>query len=162
MKKFEKITAVIAVIAVGLKFLHIPGADILTILSFSALSIFYFLCTTALLNGIPFSMDLLKNNLLRNNMYGKTNEERLFGTPLMMFVARLTGWSLALTLLGILFKVLHWAGANVTLIVGAGNLCIMAIVAIIGYLKTYSRFHVGVLVRAAIIGGLGLVSYFLF
>jgi len=162
MKKFEKITAVIALIALALKLLQIPGADILMVLSFGILSMFYFLCTTALLNGIPFSMDLLKNNLLRNNMYGKTNEERLFGTPLMMFVTRLTRWSLAITLIGTLFKILHHPGADVMLVIGVGTLCIMAIVAIIGYLKTYSQFYVGVLVRTVIVGGLGLISYFLF
>ena len=154
MKRFEIITGIIALIALVLNFLHIPGAVILMMLSFGILSIFYFLCTPALLSGIPFSLDLL-----RNNMYGKTNETEMLGTPFMRFVARLTGYSLAMILMGILLKIMHLPGAvwiNLIMLCCLCCLAVIAIILIIKYVKTRSLFYVGIIVRIMIISALGL------
>ena len=155
MKKFEITTAVIALVAVGLKFLHIPGANMLMMLSFGSLAIFYCICTPALLNDIPFSMDLLKNS-----RYNDPNNQML-GTTLEVFVARLTGYSFAVVILGILFKILSLEGANFMLMAGLISLFIIAIVAIVKYIKTRSQFYSGILIRSVIIVGIGLSIFVL-
>ena len=143
MKKFEITTAIIAIIALGMKLLHIPGATILMLLSFLALATFYYLFSFALLNTIPLG------DIFKKEAYKETNWKRIVG-------AVVTGFALSEVLGGMLFKFLHLPGASIMLLVGVGTLCIVAIIAIIQYLRTHSQFYAGVLVRTAIIGGLGL------
>ena len=151
MKKFEKIVAVLSVIAVVMTFLHVQGANILMMLTFGTLATFYYLFSFALLNNIPF------RDIFKREAYKGTNWKRIA-------VAICTGYALSVVFIGILFKLLYLPGAFIMLIVGITNLFIIfiiAIVSIIKYVKTHSRFYVGVLVRSVIVGGLGASLFLL-
>jgi hypothetical protein len=76
-----------------LKFLHLPGAGVLLVLSLSALVLLY--CPGA----IYFFSD---------NTYKKQNN------PLSI----ISGFFLAIITIGILFKLQYWTGANVYLLIG--------------------------------------------
>ena len=49
------------------------------------------------------------------------------GAPLWKFAMTLTGYSLATTLIGLLFIIMHWTGGDKLMIIGVGCLAISAI-----------------------------------
>lgn len=143
MKRFEIIIAIFSVIAVALKFLHVPGAMILTFTFFLIYSMFYYIFSFALLNNIRV------RDIFKIEAYKGINWKRIVG-------AVGVGYSLSLVILGICFRLLPLSGANIILLIGLSDLFIIAVVAIIKYVKTRSKFYVGILTRIAIIGGIGL------
>ena len=149
MKKIEIIIAAVSVIALVLSILSVPYAKFSAHAIFTIYSMFYWLFSFALLNNIRF------RDIFKKEAYKGVGWKRIVG-------AICTGYALSLVIIGILFKIMSFPGAGIMLLLGVGYLCIIAIVAIVKYVQTRSQFYVGVLVRIAIIGGLGLVSFFLF
>ena len=149
MKKFEITIAVIALIALGLKLLQIPGAGLLITVSLMTYNVAYSFLGFVILNKIRI-IDILKKD-----SYNEISHLRIVGSVYL-------GWALGITIYGVLFKIMLWKGADTMLLTGISSLLVFAIVAIVKYVKTRSQFYVGVLTRIAIVGGLGLISYFLF
>lgn len=83
MKKFELIVVLLVLLAIILKLLHITGSGILTVLTFSTLSIFYYL-SFALFNGIRL------RDIFKNAAYKDTNAKRIIGAIGLGFVLYLT------------------------------------------------------------------------
>ncbi len=93
LKYFEKIFAGICVFAFCLKLLHIPGSNILLI-QFLSLLVFLYL---------PFGFFFL-----RDKETGKQN----------VLLSVLGGMVLAVAPIAVLFKLMHWHGANLLLLTG--------------------------------------------
>ena len=60
------------------------------------------------------------------------------GAPLWKFAMTLTGYSLATTLIGLLFIIKHWPGSDMLMIIGVGCLAICAIAWLV-YLRYYRK-----------------------
>jgi hypothetical protein len=106
MKTLEKILAVAALLALLMKFFHLPGAGILLVLSLFTLAFVYF----------PLGFLLFK-----------PGNGKLFYLPLFF-----AGWAFSMPVIGILFKFQYWPGAgNILFIGGAATLVMVAVLAIV-------------------------------
>ncbi len=139
MKLTEKILGIIILIGLTAKFFHLPGAAGILVLGFTLLANFYFVFSFALLNGVPLS------KMASKGAYAHTNGGRIVGSIL-------TGFNLAVTVVGITFKVMHWPGAMSMLITGIPALVITAIICLAKVKGPGRPFYLGVLLRLAIIG----------
>ncbi len=144
MKKIELILGVIAIIGIVLKLFHIPGGAALTILSLLTLSVFYYVFSFALFNGIRL------RDIFKKEAYKETNIWRIIG-------AIVIGWDLSIVIIGGLFKLQSWPGGNLELLIGLVIAIIILIIAMIFYLKNKAEYYKRIAIRIAIYGGLGLV-----
>jgi len=142
MKKLEITIAILSAIVVVLKILHIPFAGILTMIILFIFSMSYYFLGFAVLNNIRLK------DILKKDAYQATSHLRIVGTVYF-------GFALGTTIYGILMEVIYNQGRFI-LIVGLCYLFIVAVVALVKYLKTHSQFYIEALVRIAIIGGIGL------
>jgi hypothetical protein len=146
MKKFELIVGFIAILGIFLKILHIPGGSILTVLAFSTLSMFYYVFSFALFNGISL------RNIFKKVSYKDTNAKRIIGAIGL-------GWALSAILTGVLFKLLFWSGANIQLRGGLYAIGLILPIATIFYFRNKTDYYKRIFKRIAIYGGLGLILY---
>ncbi|MCL2131556.1 MAG: hypothetical protein FWH36_03735 [Lentimicrobiaceae bacterium] len=163
MRKFEITIAILSVIALVLNLLYIPGGTILAFLTFGVYAIFYYICSVALFNDIPFSAALFRVALLRNGQLGYTKKNDPYAeiSKWRKNISSFTGWGLSLVILGILFRFLSLAGWKIMLALGLCSLYIILIAAVIKYLKTHAQFYIRIAKRSAIIGGVGLFAFLL-
>ena len=145
MKKFELSVGLIAIIAIILKVLQIPGSGVLTVLTFSTLSIFYYL-SFALFNSIRL------RDIFKSAAYKDTNAKRIIGAVGL-------GFSLSAILMGALFKLQFWPGGTAQLKIGLVTTGIILIIAAIFYFRNKIEYYRRVFKRIAVIGGLGLLLY---
>jgi hypothetical protein len=143
MKKFEKVLGIIVVIALVLKLASIPGASVLLTFSLSILSCFYYLFSFAFFNNIKLK-----------NIFNRKSYE---GILVQVLGSIGIGVVLAHICIGILFHVHHWQGATMLLYAGLITAFIVAVVFLITYPRSKSNFTKAVILRTAIIGGLGLL-----
>lgn len=136
--KTEKILAVIVVIGLILKFFHIPGGNILTILSMMVISFFYF----------PLGFYFLSDKKIDNRTVG---------------FSVLSGFLLSTLVMGCLFKLMSWTGAMVVLSVGIIS-CLP--IAFIAYRKfttqkegEHSHYYKNIVIRVVFFGILGLLGF---
>ena len=151
MKKFEITIAIISFTAFVLNILlvpFLPHTAIPMYIFFSIASLLYCYLGFAIFNGIPI------RNIFKKDAYKGTNPKRIVG-------AICTGYALSMVILGIFFKVMSFPGAGIMLTVGLACLLVVTAVAMVRYVKTHSQFYIGIFVRIAIIGGLGLLLFLL-
>ena len=148
MKKFELIVGLTAILGVLLRIFHIPGGSILTMLSFTTLSAFYFLFSFALFNDIKL------RDIFKKESYKDTSVKRIIGAIVL-------GFGLSPIILGGLFKLLSFAGANIQLLIGLLTTGIVLVIAIIFYFRSKADYYKRIFIRIAIYGGLGLILYFI-
>lgn len=144
MKKTEKIISIIAFIALGLKLIFIPGSGLLTVLSFSTLSLIYFYFGFALFNNIQLK------KIFKKDSYIHISSLRILG-------AVGAGLSLSMIAIGIMFKFQSWPGASFNLGAGLLMLSIVIIVGLIKYSKTKDEYYINIFKRGAVFGGIGLI-----
>ncbi len=144
MKKTELTILIISIIAIALNFFLVPGGTVLTVFSISFLTTIYFYFGFALFNNIKL------RNIFKKESYKGITSQRLIGSIG-------AGLALALTAIGILFKLLSWPGSTVNLGVGLLGLLIVLIIGSIKYFNNKSKFYLPIFKRTALIGGLGLV-----
>ena len=147
MKKVEIIFGLLVVIALVLNIFLITTGTMFTILLLGLLSTFYMYLSFALFNNIGL------RKIFKKESYEKTSKLRVVG-------AVLTGFALAMTLIGILFKVQSWP-ATVNLFGGLMGLLIALIVGLVKYQKSKSDYYINIFKRIAIYGGFGLIFYIL-
>lgn len=145
MKKIELTLGLIAILAIFLKILNIPGSSLLTILTFLTLSIFYYL-SFALFNGIRL------REIFKSEAYKHTNAKRIIGAVGL-------GFALSAILMGVLFKLEFWTGATVQLKIGLVITGVILIIATIFYSRNKIEYYRRIFKRIAIIGGLGFILY---
>lgn len=144
MKKGELILIAIALVALLLNILLIPGGGVLTVLSLSSLSMIYFYFGFALFNDIPL------RKVFKKESYKEVSSARTVG-------AVGAGMALSMTIIGIMFKFQAWPGSELNLLVGLLGLVVVLIVGLIKCSKNKSEYYTRIFKRAAIFGGLGLI-----
>lgn len=147
MKYLEIILAIAVLIGVIMRWFSFPRGPLISILSFFLLSGIYMCFSFALLNGVRLR-DLFKSG----SPFKEISQARIGGTVLV-------GLTLAILVIGILFKMLFWEGADAILQVGLVGSFIAVAVGMSRYLKTKSPFYIGLFKRIIIYGGLGLVLF---
>jgi hypothetical protein len=145
MKKFELIVGLLAVLAIILKLIHVSGSGILTVLTFSTLSIFYYL-SFALFN------DIRLRDIFKSSAYKDTNAKRIIGAVGL-------GFALSAIIMGALFKLQFWPGGTAQLRIGLIITGIILIIAIIFFFRNKTEYYRRIFKRIAVIGGLGFVLY---
>ncbi len=148
MKKAEIIIANLALIALVLNLMLIPGSGMLTVLSFSILAVMYFYF------GLVIFNDVTVKEVLKIRSISELIALRNIG-------AVATGAALALTIIGLMFKIQLWPGANINLSLGLFGLAVVTILGAIKYSKSKSNYYTKIFSRVAIIGGLGLIVFLL-
>lgn len=146
MKRTELILGLIALAAVILKLFTVTGSGILLVLSFTALAILYYF-SFLLLNDIRF------RDIFKKKAYKHT-------TALRIIISVVVGFAFAYTLMGALFKMQFYPGANILLGLGLITTSLVLVFSAISYFQKRTAFYRGVLTRIAVIGGLGLVLFF--
>lgn len=121
----EKIVLVLVIVGVLFKVLHLPFAGPLIIIALSALSVIYYSFSPALMGG----------SLLKIKDVQAYSGSKLSGAGLT-----LEGITLSVMLIGVLFKVQHWPGASVMLMVGASSGLLVFILGWRKYSKTSDAF----------------------
>jgi len=147
MKKAEIIIASLTLIALGMNLLSIPGGTLLTVLTILILSTMYFYLGFAILNNISIG------KIFENDSYKNINKFRILGSVG-------TGFALATTLIGILFKIQSWPRASINLCFGLVCLSIVAVIGLIKFKKNQADYYKFIFIRVAVFGGIGL--FFLF
>lgn len=148
MKKFELIFGLIAATGIILKFtFNVIGSMFLMILSFSMLNLFYLLLSFAFFNNIVL------RDVLKKRAYKETNLKRVLGSFVL-------GLSLAIIIIGALFKIQLWPGAYIQLKTGLIILSFVSFVAIFLSNRNTSEFFIRIFKRITIIGGIGIVLFF--
>ena len=143
MKIFEKIVGLLGLLALILKFNHLPGGSVLLVLSLGTLATFYIYLSFALFNNLKLK------DLFKKETYLGISKYRIIGSVI-------TGFSLSILLVGILFSIQHWPGAIFNLTSGLVVAFIIFLVALLKYLKNNTYFYKHILLRLSIFGGIGL------
>jgi hypothetical protein len=146
MKKFELVLGVLAALSLSLKLFDIPGAGPLCALTFSTLATFYFYVSFAFFNAIPL------RGVFKKVSYQNTNKKRIAGTVWL-------GYGLSLILIGGLFKLQFWPGANPLLSGGLSTIFVILIVASFFHFRNRQTFYKKLIRRIAIYGCFGIALY---
>jgi hypothetical protein len=144
MKKAEKIIGIIAILSLLMQVFLLPGGNVLTVLSLTALSIIYFNLGFLLFN------DIRLRDAFKKSSYTGISTSRKIG-------ALVTGIALSMTTIGLMFKFQLWPGANIMIVEGFTPLVIISVVALIKYLQNRSNYYIGIFRRAVIFGSIALV-----
>lgn len=147
MKKFELVVGIIAILGIFLKIVfHLPGSSILIVLALGILSMFYYVFSFALFNGIRM------RDIFGKTSYKDTNAKRII-------VAVGLGWAISLIVIGGLFKLQFWEGADMQLLIGLVNIGLILVIATIFYFRNKADYYKKIFKRIVIYGALGLVLY---
>lgn len=147
MKKIEIILIIFFVIAVILRFLHIPASGVLTVISLSALAELYFLLSFPLLNNIGF------RKLFKKETYSDIEIKRIA----LSVVIGVFGFSTVI--IGILFKVMFWKGGGIQLVAGLIFMTIVFVIISFFYIKEKTGFYKNTLIRFLIIAFIGMLMF---
>jgi hypothetical protein len=146
MKRTEQIFAILAIIAILLNILLVPGGHILTLLTLFALISIYFYFAFALFNRIRL------RKIFRKESYVNVSALKIIG-------AIGAGFALSISLTGILFKFMRWPGASVNLMAGLFLLVIISIICLVRYFTNKSAFCKRILIRTSSIGAIGFILF---
>ena len=146
MTKGEKILSIVAVLAFILKILLVPGSGLLTVLSFTLLSILYFPLGFATLNGIPIY------KIFQKKSYEGISTWRMIGTIGL-------GMSLSAIVIGLLFRLQSYPGAQMNLLIGVVLSFLIGIVALVRYMEKKSGFYKNAMIKIAVLCVLGVVMF---
>lgn len=129
-KKVEQVIIIIAIIGVCFRLMNFMGGNIIMILSFGSLSIFYLTFGVLILNNAPDSKNIKKS------AFGRS----------------ITGVVMSVSVIGLLFKMVLWPGANMLLTIGLIGLLSSGLIVYIKYKRTDSSYHKLILKRILYIG----------
>ncbi len=138
MKKTELILLISIMLGFVLKSFEVPGGLALMIFSFCILSIMYFYFGFAFFNGIRM------RNIFSAQSYAGLTTNKIVG-------AIAVGLSLSATIIGIMFKVMHWPGALVIIYIGMAPLIVIAIISAVKYSIYASDYYARILNRCVIV-----------
>jgi hypothetical protein len=148
MKKTELILGIIISLSVIMNLLMIPFAGPLNVVSIGALAMIY----------VPLGYFIFNNTKLSD----LSDQEVSKGISTMKAIGTIgLGVALSITLIGILFKLMRWPGANTNLAAGLFLQGIILIIAYLRYSQNKSSDYIIIFKRIAIIGGTGLILFLL-
>lgn len=134
MKKAEIILIALAVIGVIMKFLHFPKLPLVFVFCTGILSLVYFSLGFALFNNIRL------RDIFRKDSYINTNAMKIIG-------AIATGFSLSMIVLGILFRIMNYPGAEIQLISSLFFLFVVVTVSFFKIKKDTTQYYSKILKR---------------
>lgn len=144
MKKTELILIGLVVLALLLKFLHLPGSEILTILSLSSISVYYMYLGFALFNNLKF------RKIFKKGSYKGISTNRIIG-------GIVTGLALSISAIGILLKFQSWPGASMQLGFGLFGLGIVTVISLIKIKKSTDNYYQNILRRVVFFGTICII-----
>jgi len=148
MKKAEIIIATLSLLAVGMNIFLISGGSTLCAMLLMTLSAFYFYFGFALFNDIKI------REIVHKETFTRISTLRIIG-------AIGSGMALCISIIGILFKLFSWPGANVLLYAGLIGLLFVSLIGLSKYLTNKSSFYLKILRRTIIVGVFGLILFLL-
>lgn len=117
-------------------------------MAFAILSLFYFVLSLALFNGIHFK------DILKKNSYQNISGKKLIGSVGL-------GIALSYIIIGIMFEIQSYPGADYILSIGIVSVGIIAIIAAVFYFKNKREaFYLRVFKRIVIYLIIGIILYF--
>jgi len=135
--KTEKVVGIFLILGLALKFFHIPGGNVFTILPMTLLALLYF----------PFGFYFLSYKKIENKTIG---------------FSIASGFALAMLIIGCEFKIMHWPGAMITFITGFITCLPIAVISNLNYTKPKSEetilFYKNIFIRVLIAIIFGLLS----
>jgi len=144
MKKFVNISIMMSLAGFGFKLLHLPGASVMLTVGLSSLAMCYFVV------GLPLTF-------LRR---GKSEEELEAEKNFLKGIGgKLTGYSLAIALIGILFKIQLYPSSEIMLLAGTISLAIIGAFAFMQFNETKSAYLRHLLTKVVIIGSIAALLY---
>ena len=146
MKKFELIVGLIAILGILLQIRNIPGSSALSGLALMILTMFYYVFSFALFNGIRL------RNIFKKVSYKDTNAKRIIG-------AIGFGWCISSIILGGLYKLQLWTGADMYLRTGLGAIGLILLITTIFYFRNRAEYYKRIFKKIVTYGGLGLILY---
>lgn len=126
----------------------IPGGSTFTILGLGLLSMLYFYFGFAFFNGIR------ARDMFKKSSYKDIKAIRVVG-------AIAAGMLLSTVVIGIMFKIMMWAGASAMLLIGFLPVLIIGIISVIKYSSNKDSYYKRILLRAVIFGGFALFLFLL-
>ena len=147
MRMAEKIFVVFFVMGFVLKLLHLEGAGLLIGLSITLLALLYFFLGLLLFNAISF------RQVFKGNAFKGISAIRILGSIGV-------GIILALSILGVMFSILHLEGAGFMLTFGLVSTLIVSLILIFKYLTQGSdSFYKNMIMRGGITFLVSLLTY---
>lgn len=138
MKAVEKTLVIFVLISIIYKYFHGLGSSMLLIVSMNLLAILYFYLSFALFNNIN------PKDIFKKASYANTTKRRIS-------FAIVTGMALSISILGILFKIQDFPGADLLLIFGMLISLIITVVSLWKNNKDKGNFFSNILVRSAVV-----------
>ena len=128
MKKAEIILGIIALIALILSLINVPGSGAVATSAIAMLSVLYMYFSFAFFNDIELKQ------ILKKESYAGISAFRIIGSVC-------TGIFLASTIIGVFFKFNSFPGASNMLVFGLAGLVVVLILGLIKYQKGKSDFY---------------------
>lgn len=169
MKTTERILITIIVIGAVFKLLHWEGGDFFTLIGVSLLALFYFIFSFALLNKIkkkdrtpPKSSNAddptIDSGIISDLISASNTNNR---STLHTLGAIGTGMALSTIIIGVLFKIMIWPGAEQQIIMGLVGIGIALILSFVFVKTNPVPLFKNIIVRGVIIGSIGLIFSFI-
>lgn len=148
MKKAEFIIGILALLGVSLHILNVPGGSTLTVLSALTLSFL----------DLPLGIFLF-NNVKLSRIGKKESYNGLNAFKQISFV--LVGMGLQILVLGILFKIMNWSGADIMNLSGIFALIFVLVLSVIAFINGPRQFFLKIVKRVIVYGGLAILLAFM-
>lgn len=143
MNKLEKITGIIVLIALAMKYIFLIGGDIILVIAVGVLAVIYYPFGFAFFNNIQL------RTIFKKFSYKGISKSRIIG-------AIGAGIGLSVVSLGSLYTIEHWKGAHLNLYIGLTLTFVVLIISLIKFYKHKDNYYIFIIKRIVIIGGLGL------
>jgi len=146
MRQTEMIAALVLAIGLLLKFADLPGYGFAISLSISAIALIYYPLGFAYFNKINIA------GIIRSESYAGISGWRLIGTVLL-------GMALSVSCIGFYFKIMEWPGGGPMVVSGTTFMLLALPLVLFKWIKTKESLYRIILIRIAIIGGAGVLSF---
>ncbi|MCK5847025.1 MAG: hypothetical protein KAG84_06275 [Bacteroidales bacterium] len=146
MKRLEKILGLLSLLSLIALIIEVPGGLLLSIVTMLFLSFIYYPF------GFAFFNDILLRKIFKKDAYKGVSTWKIVGSIAV-------GISLSSALMGILFKINHWPGADFNLYVGLVTMLLILIISVYKYLNTKSAFYLRIIKRVLIVGSIGILVW---
>lgn len=137
MKRVEKVFLIILIVSLIYKYLYGVGSSLLLLLSINLLAVFYLYFSFALLNDIEF------RKIFKKASYPKNVRKRLA-------ISIFTGIAISTSLMGILFKIQDYPGADLLLLASLGFTMALSLITLYKNYKVDGDFYFNVFIRVGI------------
>lgn len=148
MKKVEYIAYTVLAISILLKLLHIPGGNMLLIMTLSTLSFIYAFGFNQAMPNSPFK-----------NIFGDNSYENLKG--FQVAIAAIANILLAIQIIGILFFIMFWPGGETFLLVGFGGGLIIFLALVLAFQRSQQPALMRRLIRLGGWTAVATICYFM-